>query len=82
MKHTIKRGADAIRGFRKSRPREFHWSIYGMAVGALVGAFVGGVGVAALGGALGVPASVILATVGGMIGNRVGVEKDKAAPGQ
>ena len=36
-------------------------------------------GVAALGGALGVPASVILATVGGMIGNRVGVEKDKAA---
>ena len=39
-------------------------------------------GVAALGGALGVPASVILATVGGMIGNRVGVEKDKAAPGQ
>jgi len=34
------------------------------------------------GGALGVPASVILATVGGMIGNRVGIEKDKAAPSQ
>ena len=62
MKHAIKRGAQAIHGFRKSRPREFRWSIYGIVVGALVGAFVGGVGVAALGSALGVPASVILAT--------------------
>lgn len=82
MKHTIKRGADAIGGFRKSRPKEFRWSIYGIVVGALVGVFFGGVGIAALGGAIGVPASIILATVGGMIGNRVGVEKDRATRDQ
>jgi predicted lipid-binding transport protein (Tim44 family) len=76
----IKRAAAAIRDLRKSRPGEFRWSIYGLGVGALVGAvFVGGIGIAALGTAFGAPASAILAVIGGMIGNRVGVEKDKAA---
>jgi predicted lipid-binding transport protein (Tim44 family) len=83
MRYKIKRTAAAIRSFRKSRPKEVRWSFYGMVMGALVGgAFVGGIGVAALGMAFGVPASVILAVIGGMIGNRVGVEKDKAALSQ
>lgn len=82
MKQTIKRGADVIRGFSKSRPREFRWSIYGMVVGAFAGVFIGGVGIAALGVAVGVPAFIILAIVGGMIGNRVGVEKDNALRSQ
>jgi uncharacterized protein YcfJ len=82
MRHKIKRTAAAIRRFRKSRPREFRWSIYGSVVGALVGTFIGGIGVAALGIAFGAPASIILAVIGGMIGNRVGVEKDKAALGR
>jgi predicted lipid-binding transport protein (Tim44 family) len=79
MRQTIKRGAVAVRGLSKSRPREVRWSIGGAAVGALAGIFLGGVGIAALGTAFGVPAFVILAIVGGMIGNRVGVEKDNKA---
>jgi uncharacterized protein YcfJ len=82
VKRTIKCSIDAIIGFRKSRPKQFRWSIYGAAVGAFVGAFIGGVGVAALGVAFGMPAFIILAIVGGMIGNRVGVEKDNAARSQ
>lgn len=50
-----------------------------MGVGVLVGGSIGGVGMAALGGAFGVPAFLILAIVGMMIGNRIGIEKDNAA---
>lgn len=82
MRHKIKRTAAVMRGFRNSRPKEFRWSLYGAGVGALIGASIGGIGVAALGGAFGVPAFVVLAVVGGMIGNRVGVEIDKGTPGQ
>jgi hypothetical protein len=72
MRYRIKRTAAALRRFRKSRPRELRWSIYGMVGGALVGTFIGGIGIAALGSAFGVPASVILSVIGGMIGNRAG----------
>jgi hypothetical protein len=53
--------------------------MYGIGAGLLVGASVGGIGVAVLGGAFGVPASVVLAAVSGMIGNRIGVERDNIA---
>lgn len=77
MKQVIKRNAAAVIGFGKSRPREVRWSIYGMALGGTAGVLVGGVGIAALGGAMGVPAALVLAIVGGMIGNRIGVGKDR-----
>ena len=49
-------------------------------MGALVGAlFIGGVGIAALGGAVGVSGWAILGFIGLLIGNRVGTEKDKSA---
>ncbi len=79
MKQTIRRGAWAVRAISKARPREFRWSIYGILVGALAGTFIGGMGIAVLGLAFGLPASLISAIVGGMIGNRVGVEKDHKA---
>jgi hypothetical protein len=79
MKQILKRSAVAIYSLSKSRPSEFRWSIYGVGVGTLAGVFFGGVGIAALGTAVGVPASLIFATVGGIIGNRVGVEKDNNA---
>lgn len=49
-----------------------------MVAGVLVGASIGGIGVAVLGSAFGVPAFVIFAIIGAMIGNRIGVEKDRA----
>ncbi|WGD55642.1 hypothetical protein QA641_18210 [Bradyrhizobium sp. CB1650] len=82
MGDKIKRTAAALRGFRRSRPREFFWSIYGILGGVLVGASIGGIGIAVLGSAFGVPAFVIFAIIGGMIGNRVGVEKDRATLGK
>lgn len=40
-----------------------------------LGLLVGGVGVAAMGGAAGIPAAVILALSGAVIGNRYGISK-------
>lgn len=45
------------------------WCVFGL--------LVGGVGIAALGGATGVPAAVILGLVGGIVGNRYGISKDR-----
>lgn len=61
----------------RARPAETYWSIIGAAVGAVLGLLVGGVGIAAMGGAAGVPAAVILALVGGVLGNRYGISKDR-----
>jgi hypothetical protein len=78
MKDRLRRVAVAIWVFVRSRPKECRWSIYGFVVGALSGVlFIGGVGIAALGGAVGASAWAILGVIGGMVGNRIGVEKDK-----
>jgi hypothetical protein len=70
-------GNDAIIGFQKSRPKEFRWSIFGMTVGAVAGTFVGGIGIAALGTAWGLWGWLVFAVGGGVIGNRIGIEKDR-----
>jgi uncharacterized protein YcfJ len=77
MKQAIKRGVAIAGDIHKRRPQEVRWSIAGMMAGALLGLLVGGVGIAAFGGARGVPAFLILGIVGGVIGNRVGLEKDR-----
>ncbi|MET4603679.1 uncharacterized protein YcfJ [Bradyrhizobium sp. JR4.1] len=82
MTNTMMRAAATLRGIRKSRPKELRWSIYGVVAGVLVGASIGGIGVAILGGAFGISAAVVLGIIGGMIGNRVGVEKDRAVWGK
>ena len=80
MKDQSRRVAVTIYGIARSRPKECRWSIYGFLAGALLGAlFIGGVGIAALGGAVGVSAWAILSFIGLLIGNRVGTEKDKSA---
>jgi predicted lipid-binding transport protein (Tim44 family) len=83
MGNTIKRTAAArLRGIRKSRTQELRWSIYGIVGGVLIGMFIGGIGVAILGRAFGIPSFAILAVLGALIGNRVGVEMDRAAWGK
>ncbi|WP_354180951.1 hypothetical protein [Bradyrhizobium sp. LA6.1] len=77
MRNKIVRAAAAICGIQKSRPKELRWSIYGVVAGVLAGSSLGGIGVALLGGAFGIPAAVVLGILGGMIGNRIGVEKDR-----
>lgn len=75
--NSMKRTFTAARRVAKSRPQEVKWSLAGLATGATVGLGIGGVGVAALGSAIGVPAALMLGLVGTLVGNRYGVEKDR-----
>ncbi|MBB4232657.1 hypothetical protein [Rhizobium mongolense] len=77
MKQKLSSGAQKVAAAAKARPAETRWSLIGAAVGAVLGLLVGGVGIAAMGGAAGVPAAVILALVGGIVGNRYGISKDR-----
>ncbi|KSV92888.1 hypothetical protein [Sinorhizobium sp. GL28] len=77
MKQKLSSGAQKVAAAAKARPAETRWSLIGAAAGAVIGLLIGGVGVAAMGGAAGVPAAIILAIVGGMAGNRYGVSKDR-----
>ncbi|MEF3134599.1 hypothetical protein OS035_24390 [Rhizobium sp. 268] len=77
MKQKLEQNARKVAAAARARPAETRWSLIGAAVGAVLGLLVGGVGVAAMGGAAGVPAAVILALVGGVVGNRYGISKDR-----
>lgn len=64
--------------FIRDRPKETGWSIFGGLVGAVAGfIFIGGVGIAAMGTAIGVPAALIGGVLGGLIGNRFGISRDR-----
>ncbi|MBY5660417.1 hypothetical protein [Rhizobium leguminosarum] len=78
MKDRLSSGAQKVATAAKARPAETRWSLIGAVTGAVFGLLVGGVGIAAMGGAAGVPAAVILALVGGVVGNRYGISKDRA----
>lgn len=77
MKQRLDSNARKVAAAAKARPVETRWSLIGAAAGAVIGLLIGGVGIAAMGGAAGVPAAIILALVGGMVGNRYGVSKDR-----
>ncbi|PDT50936.1 MULTISPECIES: hypothetical protein [Sinorhizobium] len=77
MKQKLSLGAQKVTAAAKARPAETRWSLIGASAGAVLGLLVGGVGIAAMGGAAGVPAAVILALVGGVLGNRYGISKDR-----
>lgn len=77
MKQKISSGAQKVAAAAKARPAETRWSLIGAAAGAVLGLLIGGVGIAAMGGAAGAPAAVILALVGGVLGNRYGISKDR-----
>ncbi len=77
MKEKLHMGAQNLAAAAKARPAETKWSLIGASAGGIIGLLIGGVGVAAMGGAAGVPAAVILALVGGVLGNRYGISKDR-----
>ena len=63
--------------FFKDRPAETIWTIVGAGGGGAVGTVIGGMGVVAMGTGFGIPAGIVLGFTGGMIGNRIGVGKDR-----
>jgi hypothetical protein len=67
--------ADLIR----NRKHEVRWIVYGATAGLVGGAIIGGVGIAALGSAIGLPAAALLAGSGAIVGSRIGVERDRIA---
>lgn len=77
MKQQLEANARKVAAAAKARPAETRWSIIGAAAGAVLGLLIGGVGIAAMGGAAGIPAAVILAFIGGIVGNRYGISKDR-----
>lgn len=58
-------------------PKEVKGTIAGVITGAAVGSAIGGIGIAALGTAVGLPASAVLAVGAGLVGNRWGISKDR-----
>ena len=59
------------------RPSETIGTIVGASGGGAIGAMIGGMGVVAMGTGIGIPAGVVLGIAGGVIGNRVGVGRDR-----
>jgi uncharacterized membrane protein YqgA involved in biofilm formation len=67
-------------GLRRGRQSEVLYTLMGGALGMGVGMLFGGsIGVAALGGAFGLPILILAIMVGLIVGNRIGIEKDKKA---
>lgn len=77
MKDKLNAGAQKLSAAAKARPEETRWSLIGAAAGGGSGLLIGGVGVVAMGSGVGIPAAVVLAMVGGAIGNRYGISKDR-----
>lgn len=77
MRDKISIATKRIVSGAKARPAETRWSLIGASAGAAVGLMVGGVGIVAMGGGAGIPAAVILAVIGGMLGNRYGISRDR-----
>ena len=76
MKQIVARSFSKVCDYAKVRPKEAGWSIVGVAFGVIAGLTIGGVGIATSGGATGLSklaVVLILAAIGGLIGNRVGI---------
>lgn len=56
---------------------EKKYQLWGLVIGAVFGLFIGGIGIAGLGSALGVPGFALFGTLGWIIGKVKGLRKDK-----
>jgi hypothetical protein len=70
---------DACEATCPHAPQELKNTIAGVATGLVAGAAIGGVGIAAAGTAVGVSGAAVLAVAGGLVGNRIGISKDRKA---
>ncbi len=80
MRERLKSKVDAARSYARSNPKEAKWSLGGAVTGAVAGFAIGGVGIAAMGGAKGanfLVVMLVLAIVLGLVGNRIGIALDR-----
>ncbi|BDA85459.1 hypothetical protein Sa4125_30010 [Aureimonas sp. SA4125] len=69
----------AVRATALNRRAELDWTLAGIVFGMVVGFIFGGIGIAGRGDAIGVWGFVAGAVVLGLIGNRIGTGRDRAA---
>jgi hypothetical protein len=60
-----------------SRHHEIRWTAIGLLIGGIIGFFIGGVGIARAGGAVGVSGALLFGGIGAALGNRLGIGRDK-----
>ena len=58
-------------------PYEVRGTFVGGLIGILLGLFIGGAGLVAMGGGWPVPTATVLGMLFGLIGNRVGISRDR-----
>jgi len=63
--------------FIKRWPRAFCYAIIGLIAGALIGLFIGGVGVTMRGGAFRIYTELVLAIAGAFVGYRMGIKRGR-----
>lgn len=72
-----KKAVGVSREVAVNRPNEVRFTAGGIATGVAAGLVIGGgIGIAAFGGAIGLPVLLVTGTVGMIAGNRSGIEKD------
>lgn len=69
----------AARATTLNRRAELHWTLAGIVIGMIVGFIFGGIGIAGRGDAVGVWGFVAGAVILGLVGNRIGTGRDRAA---
>ena len=75
---VVKSTTKAVSNFAKSNPEEAKSTIIGTSAGAGIGFAIGGsIGVVGFFGGIGVPWIVLTALSGGVLGNRIGIGRDK-----
>lgn len=67
-----------IRYYRKY-PFETRATVVGVIIGVLLGLFIGGAGLVAMGGGWPLPTATVLGGFFGLIGNRIGISRDRRA---
>ena len=74
----VRKLKDVYHDAMKSSPSEVKFTVGGVAAGLGAGLYVGGaVGIAGFFGAVGIPIAVLGLIGGGIVGNRIGVVRDK-----
>jgi len=78
MSWQSEKAAKSTMNYARSRPKEVKITLFGAGTGVGIGYAIGGsIGVVGFFGGVGIPWVVLLALSGGVLGNRIGIAKDK-----